>query len=240
MWEALSTPAQLHQLKQLARRRRWGLALLLVGWLHLLAFSLCYLLTALDYHEPAGYLAVWAGELCGAWLIFRLCGGRRRAGPTPPLARFVGRVWLAYFVLAFNLCGMNALRGHRLFELFPVTASLASFAFLVMAFAVSRRFLAAVPVMFAAGMLMAASLLHAYLTFGLAWWLVLNGIGLRLWPAGRRDSTPRPAGAAGGHPDGLPGEQGIPCPPSAVASLRGDRPATGCGTLAAGPERLPG
>jgi hypothetical protein len=49
-----------------------------------------------------------------------------------------------------------------------------------MTFAVSRRFFAAVLVMFAAGLLMAASLLHAYLVFALAWWLVFNGIGLRL------------------------------------------------------------
>src|SRR5207249_12034006 len=91
------------------------------------------------------------------------------------------RVWIAYFVLAFNLCSMNTLRGHKLFELFPAMASLASFAFLVMTFAVSRKFFAAVLVMFASGLLMSAYLLHAYLIFALAWWLVLNGIGLRLW-----------------------------------------------------------
>jgi hypothetical protein len=41
MWEELSTPSQRDQLAWLARRRRWGLSLLLVGWLHLLAFSVC-------------------------------------------------------------------------------------------------------------------------------------------------------------------------------------------------------
>jgi hypothetical protein len=186
MWEELSTPSQIDQLARLARQRRWGLSLLLIGWLHLLAFSFCYYLTiVLGYHEPAAYLAVWVGELCGVALIFRLCGGPRSADVSPPLARFIGRVWFAYFVLAFNLGTMHTLRGHQLFELFPAMASLASFAFLVMAFAVNRRFFGAVLVMFAAGLLMAAYLLHAFLIFGLAWWLVLNGIGLRLlW--GRR------------------------------------------------------
>jgi hypothetical protein len=186
IWEELSTPPQIDQLGQLARRRNWGLSLLLVGWLHLLAFSLCYYLTvARGYHEAAGYLAIWVAELCGVGLIFRLCGGPRTANTRHPLERFVVRVWAAYMVLAFNLGTMNTLLGHRLFELFPAMASLASFAFVVMAVTVSRRFFVGVLVMFAAGLLMAANLLHAYLIFGLAWWLVLNGIGLMLLSAGR-------------------------------------------------------
>jgi hypothetical protein len=181
-WEELATAPQVGDLVRLARRRRWGLSLVLIGWLHLLAFSLCYYLTIVrDYHQPVGYLSVWAGELLGVGLIFRLCGGRRPADEPPQAAeRFVVRVWGSYFILAFNLCTMNALRGHRMFEFFPAMASLASFAFLAMTFAVSRRFFPAVLVMFASGLLMAAYLLHACLVFALAWWLVLNGIGLRL------------------------------------------------------------
>lgn len=180
-WEELSTPSQRDQLTRLARGRRWGLSLVLVGWLHLLAFSLCYYLTVgLRYNGAPGYLAIWIGELCGMGLIFRLCGGPREVEPSPPLARLVVRVWVSYFLLAFNLCSMNTLGGHRMFELFPAMASLASFAFLVMTFAVHRRFFAAVLVMFPAGLLMSAFLLHAYLIFALAWWLVLNGVGLTL------------------------------------------------------------
>jgi hypothetical protein len=189
LWQELSTPAQIDQLERLARRRRWGLSLLLVGWLHLLAFSLCYYLTvAQDYHEAAGYLVIWVSELCGAALIFRLCGGPR-VEQHVPLERFLVRVWASYFVLAFNLGTMNTLRGHRLFELFPAMASLASFAFLVLTFTVSRRFFAAVLVMFTAGLLMSVYLLHAYLIFALAWWLVLNRLGLVLL-SGRRASSP--------------------------------------------------
>jgi len=204
VWDELATPAQREQFARLARQRRWPLALLLTGWLHLLAFSLCYYLTIFrDYHEPAGYLGIWAGEflgmglifrLCRMGLIFRLCRGPA-AAPLGPLGRFVVRVWLAYFVLAFNLGTMNTLRGHRLFELFPAMASLASFAFLVLTFAVNRRFFAAVLIMFAAGLLMATFLLHAYLIFALAWWAVLNGIGIAsLW--GRPSSADWPAPAA--------------------------------------------
>jgi hypothetical protein len=181
LWEELSTPAQRDQLERRARQCRWGLSLLLVGWLHLVAFLACYYLTiVLHYYGTAGYVAIWVGEVCGMVLIFLLCGGRRPAEPTPPLARFVGRVWFAYFVLAFNLGTLNTLRGHLLFELFPAMTSLASFGFLVMTFAVNRRFFLAVLVMFTAGLLEARFLLHAYLVFALAWWLVLNGIGLQL------------------------------------------------------------
>jgi hypothetical protein len=191
-WQELASPWELGQLRRRARQRCWGLTLVLVGWLHLAAFSLCYYLTiACDYHRAAGYLAVWAGELLGAALIYRLCSGRRPAdAPALPAERFIVRVWAAYFVLAFNLGTMNTLRGHKLFELFPAMASLASFAFLVMTFAISRRFFAAVLVMFASGLLMAAYLWHAYLTFALAWWLVLNGIGLVLLSPRSPDAPP--------------------------------------------------
>ena len=191
IWQELSTPAQRDQLARLAQERRWGRSLSLVGWLHLLAFSLCYYMTiSLHYHESAGYLAVWVGELLGVWLVFRLSGGPGSSAVSPPLFRFIARVWVAYFLLAFNLGSMNTLRGNALFELFPAMASLASFAFLVMTFAVSRRFFAAVLVMFAAGLLMAANLLHAYLIFAVAWWAVLQGIGWTLLRARR----PRSAG----------------------------------------------
>jgi hypothetical protein len=179
----LSDQGQRDQLAQSARQRDWGLSLLLVGWLHLFAFAFCYYLTIQHgYHEAPGYLLVWIAELCGMWLIFRICGGQRPAATTvPPLELAVRRVWTAYFFLAFNLGSLNALRGHQLFEFFPAVASLASFAFLMMAMLVHRWFFAAVLVMFVSGLLMAANLLHAYLVFAISWWLVLSGIGSALW-----------------------------------------------------------
>jgi hypothetical protein len=180
-WEELATPAQRDQLLRLSRRRRWGLSLLLLGWLHLLAFLICYYMTIVcKYNGAPGYLTVWGAELCGMALIFRLCGGPRSAEAPLPLARFVVRVWATYFLLAFNLCSLNALRGHVMFELFPAMASLGSFGFMVMSFVIDRRFYAAVLVLFAAGLLEAANLPHAFLVFALAWWLVLNGVGVAL------------------------------------------------------------
>jgi hypothetical protein len=172
---------QYQRLERLAARRNWGWSLLLVGWLHLLAFSFCHYLTIVgDYHDAPGYLAVWLGELAGMWLIFRLCGGTRIADPAPPLELFIRRVWIAYFLLSFNLGSMNTLRANALFEFFPAMASFASFAFIMMSIVVSWRFFPAVVVMFASGLLMAASLINSYLIFALAWWLVLNGIGVSL------------------------------------------------------------
>jgi hypothetical protein len=201
IWESLSTPAQVDQLQRLAQERNWGLSLCLIGWLHLLAFLSCYYLTIVqDYHDAPGYLAIWIGELCGVGLIFWLCGGPRSGEASPPLARLIVRLWISYFVLAFNLCSMNTLRGHQMFELFPAMASLASFAFLVMTFSISGRFFWAVLVMFASGLLMSAYLLHAYLIFALAWWLVLNGIGLTLLLRRRTSDDWEPAVADGPPP----------------------------------------
>ncbi len=183
MWDLeLSTSVQRAELAERARRQRWGLALLLVGWLHLAAFGVCeYLTVWLDYQHAAGYVAIWMGELLTLGLIVRLCGGPRPPDQAPALQRFIVRVWVSYFLLAFNLGTMNTLRGSAMFELFPAMASLASFAFLVMTFAVNRWFFAAVLVMFSTGLLMAANLLHSYLFFALGWWLILEGVGLRLW-----------------------------------------------------------
>lgn len=203
--EGLIDARQRAALAQVARRRRWGLALLLVGWLHLAAFLLCYYLTIVqENHGAPGYLAVWAGELLGAWLIFRLCGGPRPARPAPvPLEQFVRRVWTAYFVLAFNLGSLNTLRGHALFEFFPAIASLASFALLLMTWTIDGRFFAAVLVLFGSGLLMAAHLPHAYLIFAFAWWLVLNVTGGMLWRSGRQPA--RAEGTQSSLAEALPG-----------------------------------
>src|SRR5438046_2116911 len=107
--EGWPTKDEHDNLEQIAQKRNWGLSLLLVGWLHLLAFSFCHFLTVVqNYHESAGYLAVWLAEVFGIWLIFRICGRSRAADPRPqPLELFVRRVWITYFILAFNLGSMN-------------------------------------------------------------------------------------------------------------------------------------
>jgi hypothetical protein len=192
----LGSAEQRRQLGELARARNWGLSLLLVGWLHLAAFSFCdYLTIVQHYNDSAGYLLVWLGELVAMGLIFRICGGPRLPEYTvQPLELMVRRVWIAYFFLAFNLGTLNTLRGHPLFELFPAIAPLASFAFLIMTLVVSWRFFAAVLVMFGSGLLMAAFLLREYLFFALAWWLVLNGVGWTLWRERRRFRLQQEAG----------------------------------------------
>src|SRR5205085_1653102 len=82
------------QLAQLARQRNWGLSLLLVGWLHLLAFLSCHYLTIeLRYLDAPGYVLIWSVELLGMWLIFLFCGGVRSAAtPIQPLALLIRRM----------------------------------------------------------------------------------------------------------------------------------------------------
>jgi hypothetical protein len=180
----VETPSaeQRQELQRIAQERNWGLSLMLIGWLHLAAFLCSYWLTIVcDYHDATGYLLIWFAELLGVWALFRVCGGVRGASQSPmPLELFIRRVWIAYFLLACNLGSLNTLRGNRMFEFFPAMASLAAFALIVMTVVVDRRFFAAVLVMFISGLLMAALFMHAFLIFAVAWWLVLNGIGLML------------------------------------------------------------
>ena len=190
----LPNEEQRDQLAKLARERNWGLSLLLVGWLHLVAFLSCHYLTIeVGYHEALGYALIWGGELIAMWLIFQICGGPRSAAtPLQPLELLVRRIWTAYFLLVFNLGSLNTLRGHHLFEFFPAVTSLASFAFLMMALLVNWRFAGGMLVMFVSGLLMAANLMYSHLIFALAWCLVLNGIGWTLWLE-RRRLAPKPS-----------------------------------------------
>jgi hypothetical protein len=92
-WAEFADPTEVELLGQLARQRRWGLCLAFAGWLHLVAFSACYYLTIVcDSHQLAAYLSIWAGELLGVAVIFRLCGRKRPAAATLPMERLVVRV----------------------------------------------------------------------------------------------------------------------------------------------------
>jgi hypothetical protein len=178
--------SQVAELAEVARQRRWAVTFLLLGWWHLVAFLACWYLTnKVNYHHSPGYLAIWVTEFVGMGLLFRLVGGPRST-PVGPLEAIVQRVWLAYFVLAFNLGSLNTLRGHAMFEFFPAIATLASFAFIVLTVLVDGRYFLAVLVMFASGLLMAANFLHAFGIFAVAWWIVLEGIGGYLLVAERR------------------------------------------------------
>jgi hypothetical protein len=187
---------QVAELAEVARQRRWAVTFLLLGWWHLAAFFACWSLTNIaHYNDSPGYLAIWVTEFLGMGLLFRLVGGAR-SQPVGPLEAIVQRIWLAYFVLAFNLGSLNTLRGHAMFEFFPAIATLASFAFIMMTVLVDGRFFLAVLVMFASGLLMAASFLNAFGIFAVAWWIVLEGIGGYLLLA-ERSSTHFFGGAGG-------------------------------------------
>jgi hypothetical protein len=171
---------QRRELLRVALQRNWGACFVLVGWLHLLAFGYCQHLESIHYHVPPVFLSVWVAEMLASWAVFRIVAGRRTTA-AGVLERFVRRVWIAYFILAFNLGSMHTLRGFVPFELFPAMASLASFAFMMMTVVVSWRYVTAVIVMFSTGLVMAANFEHAYAIFAIGWWLVLNGLGLSLW-----------------------------------------------------------
>lgn len=174
------TDEERREFLDVSNQRRWGVSIALVGVLHLIAFLTCHYLTNVqNYHGSLGYLGIWVSELLTMWAIFRLVGGRRTQ-PIGPPEKLVRRIWIAYFVLAFNLGSLNTLRGHFYFEFFPAIASLASFAFIMMSVLVHPRFFWAVVVTFSSGLLMAANFLHAYLIFAIAWFVVLEGIAWNL------------------------------------------------------------
>ena len=76
--------------------------------------------------------------------------------------------------------------GFLVFSSLPVLATLSSFAFLVLACIVSRRFVLCALGMFAAGALMARFPAYGFLIYGGAWLAVLQTIALLLWRRRKR------------------------------------------------------
>jgi hypothetical protein len=170
------------QLERMALVENHGLIYLLLGWEHLVACAVSnYLMANVHLQAPHRwpYLipwVVWASvALATVWLV-----RRRAAEDTSPLGAINYRVWATFFLLCGNVVVLNLLAGVPVFVFLPVLATLSSFAFSVLAWVVSRRFLAASLVMFLTGPWIALFPAYGFLIYGCAWFLVLQTLGICL------------------------------------------------------------
>jgi hypothetical protein len=168
------------EIAQTVTRRRWGHALVAIGWIHLIAFAFCQALVDPAIKSDPRHAMLWACDVLGSLLAIRLISGAGWFKDTTS-AGLVVRVWGTYLILAFSLATLNGVSGwdHDWFK--PPWATLSSFGFAIMAWLFDLRLLLLAVPMFVTGLLMIAWPKWNYLTFGLSWWLELQVLGLVLW-----------------------------------------------------------
>jgi hypothetical protein len=179
-------------------RDRWGLGLIMIGWIHL-AFSLTYqLLYAHELRGASIFLPLWASEVAVVTYSMRRVAGRGWNRSTP-LAEVVVRVWATFLILSMSVATLNELTGWALDWFKVVWCTLGSFGFATMAWLLSLWFLVPAFQMYFTGLLIASHPELSYLIHGISWWAALQGIG---WILERRRAR-RIAALAASDEDGF-------------------------------------
>lgn len=156
---------------------RWPRALIGVGTVHLACFVACQLLSEPVSRRDLRFLVIWFVELVAVFATMRLLAGRhwiRRSAAVNLAAKF----WTTFLILSFNVVALNSVIGIELPWFKPVWASLSTFLFAALAWLFTPLFFIPAVQMWATGMLMADFPDHAYLTYGVSWWIALAGVAL--------------------------------------------------------------
>lgn len=162
-----------------AARGRWGLALIVVGWLHLAAFLACHAIYQADIRSDLRHPALWALEVASVIAAFRKVSGPGwwRASPA---AGLLVRIWGTFLILTFNVATYNSLTGWSLDWFKPVWTTLSTFGFATMAWLIDLRFLVVAVQMYLTGLVMIRYPHQNYWIYGLSWWAALQAIGFTL------------------------------------------------------------
>lgn len=167
-------------LEQLALQRRWGRALMVVGWVHLGIFLACQVLDSKAVENPWPYLGLWALELFLVLAVMRRLAGRGWAYSNP-LMKVITRMGATFLILSFNLASLNTLMGRDLSNWFkPAWCTLSTFCFAMLAWLVNLWYLVPAVQMYFTSLLMLVMPGWTYLIYGLSWCLALQGVGLVL------------------------------------------------------------
>jgi hypothetical protein len=180
---ALLHQEMVQRLERTAVVESHGLLYILLGWEHLIACAISnYLVEVVQLQRPYRwpYLVLWLTWAALALGTVRFVRRPPQAEPSPLLS-LSDRIWAMFFLLCGNVVMLNVTAGLPVFVFLPALATLASFAFTFMTILVSRRFLAAIGVMFATGMAIAHFPRYGFLLYGAGWLIVLEALGMILW-----------------------------------------------------------
>jgi hypothetical protein len=198
------------ELRDVGLRRRWGPAVMAVGWVHLLFFLVCQTVYNTGMRAPWASILLWSTEIGAVLLATRLTAGKGWLQASPSIG-LIARVWITFLILSFNVASLNTLTGFGVDWFKPVWCTLASFGFATMAWLFGLRYLIPAFQMYFTGLLMVRFPQWNYLIHGVSWCAALQVIGYDL--ARRRESLARL-----GHAVGRPSRAAEPAPESATAA----------------------
>ena len=169
------------QYQRTAALENHGLLYTLFGWQFLAAcFLAYYCLHVLDLQWRPLYFTIKVAQILLFVVTIRLVIGKR-TGDRSPLELISKRLWIVYLLLCINIDFLNVVAGKPIATHLPALAVLSSFAFSFMTAMFSRRFMLAGNLMVPAGILMAIYADYAQLIYGVAWLVILQGLGLWFW-----------------------------------------------------------
>lgn len=156
---------------------RWAWGLMGIGWLHLAAFLACQILADPIPKRDLRFPAIWFAELVGVFVVMRLLVGPGwvRRGEA---IRLTVKLWTTFLILSFNVVALNSLIGFERTWFKPVWGTLSTFFLASLAWLFTPLFFIPAVQMWLTGLLMVQFPNHAYLTYGVSWWLALTGAAL--------------------------------------------------------------
>jgi hypothetical protein len=180
----------LYELRKSALEERWGFGLMAIAWVHLATFVTCHVMYQAGDLAPPRYLVAWVIEfVVVVGLLRRMVTGGGRHRP-PPLSSILARVWVTFVILGFSAASLNDLTGMPPEWFKPVWGTLSTFGFAMMAWLVSLWFLVPAVQMSLTAMVMARWTPHAYLFYGVSWWLALHLVAFGIERARRGVGVP--------------------------------------------------
>lgn len=156
---------------------RWAWGLMAIAWLHLATFLVCEALADPIPKRDLRFPALWFAELVGVFVAMRLLVGPGwvRRGEA---IRLTVKLWTTFLILSFNVVALNSLISfeHTWFK--PVWGTLSTFFLASLAWLFTPLFFLPAVQMWLTGLVMVQFPNHAYLAYGVSWWLALTGTAL--------------------------------------------------------------
>lgn len=156
---------------------RWTKGLLGIAWLHLATFLICQILVDPIPKRDPRFPALWFAELVGVFILMRLTVGKGwiRRGEA---IRITAKLWTTFLILSFNVVALNSLIGFERTWFKPVWGTLSTFFLASLAWLFTPLFFIPAVQMWLTGLVMVQFPSHAYLTYGVSWWIALTGAAL--------------------------------------------------------------
>ncbi|MFO0911255.1 MAG: hypothetical protein U0794_23440, partial [Isosphaeraceae bacterium] len=155
-------------LSEQAVERRWGHALMAIGWVHLAFFIVCQAVYTAGVRTSLPSLILWSSELGTVLLALRLVAGKDWLRASPAIG-LIARIWITFLILSFNVATLNTLTGFSVDWFKLVWCTLSSFGFATMAWLFGLRFLFQAFQMYFTGLLMARFPEWNYVIYALSW-----------------------------------------------------------------------